>query len=309
MPIFKIEGSKLAAIKESKIDLEKDLQKITEDNLDVVFGLKFISTEFSLQGFRIDTLAFDDETNSFVIIEYKRDRSFSVIDQGFAYLSLLLNNKDSFIVEYAKKYKNVDFDSLRINWSQSRVLFLANSFTTYQQNAINFRDLPIELWEVKKYDNNTILYSILESSSKNESLNKIVKNESYEKVIKDIKKITVDDHFEKNWENSRELFNYLNEQILNLDSRIVLNSNPKSYIGYNIGRQNIVGVTPGKTRLLFTLTRTKPSDLNDPQKKAELRKNSTKYYNQYLTDIKIFDKSDVNYAIFLIKQVIDKLYK
>ena len=62
--------------------------------------LNFVKTEFAINNFRIDTLAFDDELNSFVIIEYKKDRSFSVIDQGYAYLALMLNNKADFILEY-----------------------------------------------------------------------------------------------------------------------------------------------------------------------------------------------------------------
>jgi RecB family endonuclease NucS len=81
MAIYKIEKDNLITIKEKKIDLEKTIQSITEKNLEEVFGLKFVSSEFTLHNFRIDTLAFDEELKSFVIIEYKRDRSFSVVDQ------------------------------------------------------------------------------------------------------------------------------------------------------------------------------------------------------------------------------------
>ena len=59
-----------------------------------------MKSEFTLHNFRIDTLAFDEESKSFVIIEYKKDKSFSVVDQGYAYLSLMLNNKADFILEY-----------------------------------------------------------------------------------------------------------------------------------------------------------------------------------------------------------------
>ena len=100
MPIFSTNSGKFQKISEIPFKLEKDLQKMTEDNLDEIFNLDFITSEFQLSGLRIDTLGFDKETNSFVIIEYKRDKSFSVIDQGFAYLSLLLNNKAEFILAY-----------------------------------------------------------------------------------------------------------------------------------------------------------------------------------------------------------------
>ena len=42
---------------------------------------ELIKSEFALNNLRIDTLAYDNENSSFVIIEYKRDRNFSVIDQ------------------------------------------------------------------------------------------------------------------------------------------------------------------------------------------------------------------------------------
>jgi hypothetical protein len=43
-----------------------------------------VKSEFELHGLRIDTLAFDKESSVFVIIEYKKERNFSVIDQGMA---------------------------------------------------------------------------------------------------------------------------------------------------------------------------------------------------------------------------------
>lgn len=308
MPIFKQEKNKLVAIKEQKIDLEKDLQKLTEENIGEIFGLKFISTEFSLHGFRMDTLAFDDEAKSFVIIEFKKDRSFSVVDQGFAYLSLMLNNKADFILEYNER----GGDSIKredIDWSQSRVLFLANSFTSYQQNAINFKDLPIELWEVKKYDNQTILYNQLKSADRSESINKISKNKTIENVSREVKKRTIDDHFKSDWKESRALFEIIREKVLSLDERIEENPNPLPYIGYRIGNSNLISVHVYKSKIVLCLSRTHPDELNDPQHKAVLRLNSMKHYNQNLTDIDIKSEKDIDYAMFLVKQGYDKFLK
>jgi RecB family endonuclease NucS len=58
-----------------------------------LFELDLVKSEFELHGLRIDTLAFDNESKAFVIIEYKKDRNFSVVDQGMAYLNLMLNKK------------------------------------------------------------------------------------------------------------------------------------------------------------------------------------------------------------------------
>ena len=98
--LYRLNNKKLTAIKQENVSqkyLEKDIQKMTEDNLEEVFGLKFIETEFAVDNLRIDTLAFDNESNSFVIIEYKKIKSDSVADQGLAYLSLMLKNKEAFI--------------------------------------------------------------------------------------------------------------------------------------------------------------------------------------------------------------------
>ena len=105
MAIYQIRKGDLVPIKEKMIDLEKDLQKLTEKNLQTVFGLEFVRTEFGLHNLYIDTLAFDPESKSFAIIEYKRDKSFSVVDQGYACLALMLNNKADFILEYNEREK------------------------------------------------------------------------------------------------------------------------------------------------------------------------------------------------------------
>lgn len=99
MAIYKL-GQRLDFIKELPFKFEKEIQTLVEKNLKSLLHLDFIRSEFALNGFRIDTLAFDIETKSFIIIEYKRDKNFSVIDQGYAYLSLMLNNKADFILEF-----------------------------------------------------------------------------------------------------------------------------------------------------------------------------------------------------------------
>ena len=69
MPIYKQSGSRLVPIKEKKVGLEKTVQGLVEENLGEVFGLSFVSSEFPLNNLRIDTLAFDEEAKSFVVIE------------------------------------------------------------------------------------------------------------------------------------------------------------------------------------------------------------------------------------------------
>jgi predicted transport protein len=300
MPLFNDTSGKLKLIKEVKFALEKDLQKLTEDNLETVFGLKFISSEFSLQNFRIDTLAFDEENNSFVVIEYKRDRSFSVIDQGYSYLALMLNNKADFILEYNERMKdNLKRDD--VDWSQSRVIFVSNSFTTYQQNAINFKDLPIELWEASKYDNGSVLYSQLKSPDSNESIKTVSKNKTIENVSKEVKKYSLSDHFKPGWDKGRELYEQLKERVFALDDRIN-EAVVRPYIGFKINNLLVCYVTARKNGLRVWLTRTKPNEVKDPEKKLKYVDYSWKNYNQHISCFDVADDEGVDYAMTLIKQ-------
>lgn len=304
MPVFKQNKDSLEAVREVKIQLEKDLQELTEKNLDTVFGLKFVSTEFQLNNLRIDTLAFDPETNAFVIIEFKRDKSFSVVDQGFAYLALMLNNKADFILEYNEKMQgNLKRDD--VDWSQSRVLFIAHSFTPHQRQAINFKDLPIELWEARKYENDLISFNPLKALHTAESIKTVSKDETVSKVSREVRSYSVEDHLQKANENLKSLFNDLRERIFELDNRFEEKAT-KTYIAYKIGNKNILGVELRKSFIRATLTRTHPDDLKDPEGKVALRKNSMKYYNQHLSDIEIISNDDVDYFVLLAKQVLNR---
>jgi len=73
MPVFKIENNKIKQLKSSNFRNEKELQNLFEQNLEDIFGVKFIASEVSTGGKhsgRIDTLGID-ENSSAVIIEYK----------------------------------------------------------------------------------------------------------------------------------------------------------------------------------------------------------------------------------------------
>lgn len=81
-------------LKEKDFVNEKELQTYFEDHLKEILGLEFIATEFIVGSFRLDTVAFDEETKSFKIVEYKNVKNHSLVDQGYTYLKLLLERKN-----------------------------------------------------------------------------------------------------------------------------------------------------------------------------------------------------------------------
>ena len=302
MALFNIDNQdNLEHIKEFPFKLEKEIQNLTEQNIKIIFGLDFVRSEFSIGNFRIDTLAFDKDTSSFVIIEYKRDKNFSVIDQGYAYLSLMLNNKADFILEYNENSKNT-LKRDDIDWSQSRVLFISPSFTTYQKEAINFKDLPIELWEVKRYNNKTINYSQIQTSGAQESVKTISRqNDTIERVTREIKVFTEQEHLDKATEEIKELYGKLKNTILNLDSLEV--KSKKLYIAF-VASSNVVDVNIQRNQIKMWLNLQK-GELDDP--KGICRDvSSTGHWGNGDYEIGIRTDEDLEYILSLIKQSIKK---
>ena len=232
MPLYKIDQA-LTHIKEIPFKFEKEIQQLTERNLMMLLKLDFIRSEFSLNNFRIDTLAYNRDSKSFVIIEYKRDKTFSVIDQGYAYLSLMLNNKADFILEF-NETTNESLKRTDVDWTQSKVIFVSPMFTSYQREAINFKDLPIELWEVKKFENESISFEQIKQASAKESIKTISKtNDTVEAVSKEIKVFTEQDHLQKVDFETREMYEQVKERLLAMDDNVTVQPK-KQVIGFNV---------------------------------------------------------------------------
>lgn len=302
MKLFTVTNNQnLEAIKESQFQLEKDIQRISELNLQTIFNLQFVKSEFSINSFRIDTLTFDQETMAFVIIEYKRDKNFSVIDQGYAYLSLMLNNKADFILEYNESRKNT-LKKADVDWSQSKIIFVSPSFTNYQREAINFKDLPIELWEIKKFSNNIILYNQIKTSGSQESIKTISrKDETIKKVSEEIKVYTEEEHLEKADDEIRELYEQLKTAILGLDNFEI--QPKKLYLAFFVGK-GIVYIHPQKNALKVWIN-LKKGELDDPKNLTRDVSNVGHWANG---DYELQMKNDENleYILSLIKQSLKK---
>lgn len=192
-------------------------------------------------------MGFDNESSCFVIVEYKKDRNFSVIDQGFAYLSLLLHDKAEFILKY-NEIKNSVLKRDSVDWSQSQVIFISPYFKTYQRKAIEFKDLPIELLQIKKYSNNIFLIDRIETADKTESIVKIAqKNEIAREISQEIKAYDEESHLVGVDERIKSLYSELKNSILSFGSNIQLKSK-KNYIAF-YKNSNFVYVKIRRSRL------------------------------------------------------------
>jgi len=217
MNLYKSNEQKLISIEPLDFKLEKDIQNLVEANTRELFGLEFVSSEFTIGEFRLDSLCFDEETNSFVIVEYKKGSSYSVIDQGYSYLSTMLNNKAEFILEYNEKMPS-SIKKNDVDWSASRVIFVSPSFNSYQKNSINFKDVPFELWEIQKFGGDLVSFEQYRSTSK-ESIKKFAKNNQIiNNVSSEVTVYKEEDVLAKSSQSIQLLWSELKERLANLSN-------------------------------------------------------------------------------------------
>jgi len=302
MPIFKMKQSKLNLLKEKRIELEKNIQDLTEKNLDIIFGWEFVASEFHVNNFFIDTLAFDPENKAFVIIEYKKDKSFSVVDQGVAYLSQMLDNQDTFILEYNERL-NKNLRRKDVDWSQSRVVFIADSFTRYQQNAIGFKDLPIELWEIKIFEEDLVSYSQLKPLTIKGSIKTLTKDKTIQKISKEI--IYPLSHHLDRIRNikTKELFEKISEEIKNLGR--VEEISRKYGIGYWRDSIKFIEILFSQNRLTISI-RIRGYKINDPKHLTKELNTKDDYWKKLYKYISLKSLDQIPDVMNLIRQAYEK---
>ncbi|MBK7887256.1 MAG: hypothetical protein IPJ86_08110 [Bacteroidetes bacterium] len=303
MALYINQTGKLKVVKEKPFKLEKDIQKVFETNLITIMGLELIKSEFTIKNKRIDTLAYDTQASAFIIIEYKRDKNISVVDQGFTYLSLMLENKADFIIEYNENQKRI-LKREDVDWSQTRVIFVSTSFTENQIQATNFKDIAIELWEVKQFDNNTIIINPIKKSNAAESIKPLTQNkEALRTVAAEIKVYTEEEHIQKTTELIAELYQKFRQGVIQLADNIEIKPKKKE-IGFLKENKVFTDICILKYSLKIWIN-LKKGKLEDPKK---LAKDVSKigHWGNGDYQIQVKTDKDLEYIMSLIKQGIKK---
>ena len=302
MAIYSIKNNKLQEVHEQPFRLEREIQEIFEANLNDVMGLRLVRSEFTIKNKRIDTLAYDEQSKAFIIIEYKRDKNISVVDQGFTYLGLMLENKADFVLEH-----QVQLDSnLRmtdVDWSQTRVVFVSPSFTDNQVHATNFKDIAIELWEIKRYTNGTVAISPVKKSKSAASIKPITQQNTELKSIADeIRVYTEEDHRSGTSEEIFELYEKFRDAILNLADDIEIKPQ-KFYVAFKKDG-NIACLEMQKKKMKIYIG-AKAGTLDDPKRLAKDVSNIG-HYGTGDYEVQVSNDNDLEYIMSLVKQVVAK---
>ena len=139
--------------KEIPFESEHALHILTQIHLKELFDLEFVASEIQLNDLRLDNLAFDLKTNSFVIIEYKNEFNENVLNQAQEYCDLLISNQE-FFSERLEDKENVDFDN-------TRVMIIGPKFS---QKQIDSAKSNFEIWKVSLFDDGTVTYENMKTN-------------------------------------------------------------------------------------------------------------------------------------------------
>ncbi|MFC0460657.1 DUF5655 domain-containing protein [Enterococcus villorum] len=297
--LYQLNNFKMKEIKEEVFVKEKQLQVLIEENLETLFNLYFVASEFTVGNFRLDTVAYDPDTKSFVIIEYKKGKRYSVIDQGYAYLNTLLAHKGEFVLKYNECYPDHLKRIGEIDWSQTRIIFVANEYTDYQYGAVNNPNLPIDLVIAKKYKNNLIhIESLTKTNNNVDSIKKIEKESPEQGLSKEIKIYTEQEHILKGSEEIQELYLELKDIILSWDSDIKVKA-VKLYNSFKLKR-NIVDIQIQKNALKIWIN-LKIGQLNDSRNLAR-NVSDIGHWGNGDYEFVMKNNQDIEYIASLIKQ-------
>lgn len=239
---------------------EKELQKLIEDNLQVVFNCRLVASEYSTGAHhagRIDTLALSEEDNP-VIIEYKKTESSELINQSLFYLHWIQDHRGDFEIAVQKALGS----GIQVDWSDVRVICMAPNYRKYDLHAVQVMRANIELWRYRLFADRSLHLEEVFHNPK--STGRPLVNEEPAADAETIQSEPADEytfeaHLAGKPEAIRDLMHSIREYISGLDSAI--EEVPKKfYVAYKAS-QNIACVEARKKSVRLWL---KLGEITDP---------------------------------------------
>lgn len=192
---------------------------------------------------------------------------------------------------------------IKVDWSQSKIIFVANKYSEYQLGAIAIKDLPIELWKYTLFEEDLIEFRQIKPSTMEVSIKSFKPSKAFERVSKEIEVYTLENHLKKGNENVQQVYFKIRDEILGLDSQIEENIK-KHYISFKRTR-NFVEFIFQKNNLRVHLD-ISSKDLDDPKKITEDCSN-VGHWATGDTRFRIEKMDEIPYVMSLIRQSFNKL--
>lgn len=261
MPIFKVSGEKLTQLDKIELDKEKKLQNMLEANLTETLDMHFIASEYPTTiGGRIDTIAVDTN-GSPVIIEYKRNKNDNVINQSLSYLKWLKTQKPEFFEKLMiDKLGQEVSNKINLDWSNPRVICIAETFNKYDIDTVEIVPLRIELYKYRYYESD--IFS-LEPVNVHEN---VIIEKSKQIISKKDGEIStsIENLKQKGTKEIQEIFEALEERIIEIDEGIVEKAT-SLYVAFRVSK-NFAEVHIGKKQIKIHM---RPIQYHDPKGMVE----------------------------------------
>lgn len=294
MALFKInEKNKIDKIEIKQFKNEKELQNLCEANLEELFQVRFISSEFPFSddhSGRLDTLAIDFEGNP-IIIEYKFDKNQAVLSQALFYMDWLVNHRGDFEIEARKKLGN----DIKVKWDNPKMIIVAQDFNKYDKYAINQVGYDIYLYKYIYYKTGELFLDNISLKDKKSHVLTEEKETTDNSNKYQRKECDFNYHLEKGNPNIQDLMIKLNERIMSISDDIEIRY-PQWYIAYRTTR-NFAEVHVLKTKITVYVLK---SEYNDYEHKLEKVPQSYQWVVDQRFDITKME--DLDFAISIINQ-------
>ena len=241
--LFSISGP-VKEMEASTVELERNLQRLIEQNMPLFFGVTFLRSEYLITNGRMDSLGID-ENNCPVIFEYKRSVNENVINQGLFYLDWLLDHKADFKLLVMEKlgFEKADV----IDWSMPCVICIANDFTKFDEHAVNQMQRNIKLVRYKKYGNELMIFEFLNTPQA-----KPVMTSSASEKENASKDKTFVEQFDNAPQEKKDIYMSVRDYILSISADDVSENQLKLYVAFKKVK-NIVCVEIYKHAVLLHL--------------------------------------------------------
>jgi predicted transport protein len=213
----------------------------------------------------------------------------------------MLQNKADFVLEYNEQNPKKQLTRSQIDWSQSRVAFVASDFTENQIEATNFKDIAIELYEVKRYEGHLLVVPIKKSKAAVSVKPVTQKNEEYKRIAEEIEVYTEERLLAGKSDEVVALYERYRAAIFALTGDVEIKP-LKWYASFKKEQRNICDIEIQKPGLKMHLN-VKKGELDDP--KGIMRDISDMgHWGAGDYELKISDDKNLEYIMSLVRQAI-----
>lgn len=143
--------SGLAKVELDPFGYEHEMRDFVADNIGVLFtGLEKVKNELTIKDYRFDTIAYDHNQNTFVVIEYKNKVAKDAVTQVMAYATTIRNNQADLVVAHTGMSNEHKYD-----WNAVYSIIVAPSFDRVVKDAVQDKG-DMELYTIKRYGNRIV---------------------------------------------------------------------------------------------------------------------------------------------------------